>query len=217
MSESLLPSRFLFRFAIPCRYRDPLWGKEGTTLDVDYRLVGLAELDRAAMPADVRAAWSAAGLAFTVIVSGKRQPPWCRSNRVEDSDGVAFWIDTRDVHNVHRASRFCHSLLFLPAGGGNGLEDPVAVSMPINRAREQPRPIEPGRLSVRSKRTKDGYVLDVLIPGEVLTGFDPAEHPKLGFNYALIDRELGQQTLSVGSPMPFQDDPSLWATLELVR
>ena len=33
----------------------------------------------------------------------------------------------------------------------------------------------------------------------------------------LLDRELGEQTFGVGSPMPYQEDPSLWATLELVR
>ena len=48
-------------------------------------------------------------------------------------------------------------------------------------------------------------------------GFEPAEHPRLGFTYAVIDRELGEQTFSVGRPMPYDEDPSLWATLELVR
>ena len=31
-------------------------------------------------------------------------------------------IDTRDVRNVHRATRFCHRFLFLPTGGGNRLD-----------------------------------------------------------------------------------------------
>ena len=68
--------------------------------------------------ADVRAAWSEAGLAFVVRVEGKRQPPWCRAGRPEDSDGLQIWIDTRDVHNVHRAGRFCQRFIFLPGGGG---------------------------------------------------------------------------------------------------
>jgi hypothetical protein len=50
-----------------------------------------------------------------------------------------------------------------------------------------------------------------------MTGFDTAEHSRLGFTYAVIDRELGQQTFGVGGPMPYQEDPSLWATLELQR
>jgi len=169
------------------------------------------------MPADVRAAWSEAGLAFTVLVQGKKQSPWCRTGRPEDSDGFQVWIDTRDVHNVHRASRFCHRFSFMPSGGGNRLDQPVAQWLPINRARGQPQAIEPGGLKVHSRERTDGYVLDAFIAADALTGFDPAEHPRLGFTYAVLDRELGEQTFSVGSPMPYQEDPSLWATLELVR
>ena len=72
-------------------------------------------------------------------------------------------------------------------------------------------------MQVVSRVLKGGYGLEILIAAGALTGFDPQEHPRLGFTYAVIDRELGEQTLGVGSPMPYQEDPSLWATLELVR
>ncbi len=121
------------------------------------------------------------------------------------------------MHNVHRASRYCHRLIFLPAGAGDKFDEPMAQCLPINRAKEHPRPILPKQLSVISKLRKDGYLLEVNIPGDVLTGFDSQEHPRLGFTYAVIDRELGEQTLNVGSPLPYQEDPSLWATLELVK
>ena len=39
-----------------------------------------------------------------------------------------------------------------------------------------------------SQRQPHGYLLDALIPAEALTGFDPHEHPRLGFTYAAIDR-----------------------------
>jgi hypothetical protein len=217
MSEPLLPTRFLFRFSAPCRYRDPLWTNAGAGLDEHYRLPNFAELEQRPAVADVRVAWSEAGLALTVCVEGKQQPPWCRATRPEDSDSFQVWIDTRDVHNVHRAGRFCHRFVFLPTGGGRRLDEPAAHWLSINRAREQPRPIAPELLKVRSETRASGYVLDVLIPAEALTGFDPQEHPRLGFTYAVIDRELGEQTFGVGSPMPYQEDPSLWATLELIR
>jgi hypothetical protein len=229
VSEPLLPKRFLFRFSLPCLYRRPLWTDEGAGLDAKFRLVGLAELEGRPMPAEVRAAWSEEGLAFSVLVDGKQQAPWCRASKPEDSDGVQLWIDTRDVHNVHRATRFCHRFIFLPSGGGNRLDRPVAQWLPINRAKEHPRPhpdphpegagarTRPESLRVLSRPQEGGYVLDIFIAAEALTGFDPQEHPRLGFTYAVLDRELGEQTLGVGSPMPYQEDPSLWATLELVR
>ena len=217
MSESLLPKRFLFRFSAPCRYRDPLWTDQGARLDEQCRLAGLAELEDRPIWADLRAAWSEAGLALSVDVRGKRQPLWCRATKPEDSDGVQVWIDTRDVHNVHRAGRFCHRFIFLPRGDGARLDQPAVQWLPINRAREHPRAIRPGEIRIRSETRADGYLLEACVPAEALTGFDPQEHPRLGFTYAVIDRELGQQTFGVGSPMPYQEDPSLWATLELVK
>ncbi len=217
MPEPLVPARFLFRFSLPCRYRRPLWTAEGAGLDERHRLVGLAELDDRPIPADVRAAWSEEGLALSVRIEGKRQTPWCRADKPEDSDGLHVLVDTRDVHNVHRAGRFCHRFVFLPGGGGPKSDRPVAEWLPIRRAREHPRPVTAGQLQLHSEKRIDGYLIEALISAEALTGFDPQEHPRLGFTYAVIDRELGEQTLTAGSPMPYQEDPSLWATLELVR
>ena len=217
MSSALIPQRFLFRFAVPCYYRQPVWKPGDGGLEPLYRLPNLAELEGRAAAADVRAAWSEAGLAFRVEVRGKQQPVWCRSTRPEDSDGVRFWIDTRDVHNVHRAGRFCHCFQFLPLGGGMRMNDPLSQMTPINRAREQPRTIKASSLSARAAILPGGYVLDAFIAAEALTGFDPQEHPRLGFTYAISDRELGEQTFAVGGAMPFAEDPSLWGTLELTR
>ena len=56
-----------------------------------------------------------------------------------------------------------------------------------------------------------------MISAEALAGFDPDDHPQLGFNYAIMDRELGLQTWTAGEEYPYDSDPSLWGTLELVR
>jgi hypothetical protein len=53
------------------------------------------------------------------------------------------------------------------------------------------------------------------LPAAVLHGYDPEQHPRLGFFYSIRDDELGEQVLSVGPEFPFWDDPSLWSVLEL--
>jgi hypothetical protein len=220
MTAPLLPTRFLFRFSAPCRRRDPLWTADGIELDETYRLAGLAELEGKTAWADLCAAWSDAGLAFTLIVRGKRQTLWCREAQPEESDGLHLWIDTRDIHNVHRAGRFCHRIFFLPDGGKAGKTAaivPLAGAATIHRSREQPNPIAPKSLQARCRQFADGYRLDAFVAADALTGFDPAEHPRLGFTYAVMDREFGEQTFGVGRPMPYQEDPSLWATLELTQ
>ncbi len=217
MSEPLLPTRFLFRFAAPCVHQEVTWKVRGLELPEECRLPTFGELEGQAAFADVRAAWSDEGLVFTVSVEGKKQALWCRENRVEDSDGLQLWIDTRDTHNIHRASRFCHRFVFLPAGGGRSSDEPVADQLLVDRARENPNPVRPGQLKVAVQKPAGGYRLSAWIPAEALTGFHPADHPKVGFTYYLFDREFGEQSFSIGSQFPFAADPSLWGTMELVR
>jgi hypothetical protein len=217
MSSQLISPTMLFRFAAPCHYTDERWTAQGIKLTEKQRLPCFAELHGARPFAEVRLAWSEAGIALNVTVRGKEQPPWCRDSRIEDSDGVQLWIDTRNTQNIHRAGRFCHRFAFLPIGAGRKLDEPAAVLLAINRAKESPREIDPRTLKVRADRLSDGYKLEGFVPAAALTGYSPAEQPAIGFSYAVIDRELGWQTFSVGPELPFVDDPSLWGTLDLVR
>lgn len=219
MTEQLISPNFLFRFLVPCHSTKKEWTKsDGIELTPKYVIPSFqSELGEGRQFADLRIGWSASGISFNLQVRGKKQAPWCRESRLEDSDGFRLWIDTRDTHNVHRASRFCHQFIFLPQGQGAKMEQPVAELLNIHRAKDNPKQPARNALGVRTERRVDGYLMQGFIPAAAITGFDPNEHPKLGFYYAIMDRELGWQTLSLGSEYPFQSDPSLWGTLELTR
>ena len=165
--------------------------------------------------ADLRMAWSAKGIGFTMEVSGKAQMPWCREARVEESDGLHLFIDTRNSPGIHRANRFCHRFAFLPTGAGAKRDQPVARMLNINRARELPVPIESDVLRVHSALKQHGFQINGLIPASGLTGYDPSEYPKISMWLAIVDREIGWQTLSLGPEYPCEEDPTLWATVEL--
>ena len=211
----LVPPRFLFRFAAEVHRCDPVWSPKGAVLGEQYRLPLLGGLDRERAIADVRMGWSPQGLVWWVKVEGKKQLPWCRDSRLEDSDGLQVWIDTRATTNIHRASQFCHRYVFLPRGGGHSAE-PVADQLLINRARENARPVRPRELQVHAKSSQTSYEMLCLVPAVALHGYDPEGSPKLGFTYALLDREQGLQTFSVGSGFPYEEDPSCWAEVLLV-
>lgn len=217
MPEPLVPARILFRFSVPCKYQDFCWKEGGIELDESCRLPDLAGLEGHRIYSDFRMVWNETGLAFSLRVEGKRQPPWCRETRLDESDGLQVWIDTRATQNVHRASRFCHRFIFMPSGGGPRRAEPVADQLLISRAREHAKPVRPSQLGVCGQHRVGGYSLSAFVPAEVLTGYDPYDHPRLGFTYAVVDRELGVQSFSVGGEFPFWDDPSVWATLELVK
>jgi hypothetical protein len=221
-SNTLVAPRFLFRFAVPVMRGERVWKTGGVELDESYRLLNLAELDDGTADrergfADVRMAWNADGLVFNVRVDAKKQPVWCREGRLEDSDGLQVWIDTRATLNIHRASRYCHRYAFLPAGGGQRQDEPLADQLLINRARENARPIRPRELQVASRIAKAGYWLAAFIPAVALAGYDPQQYRQLGFTYAVYDRELGLQTFATGPAFPYDEDPTCWATLELAE
>ena len=215
--ERLIPPTLLFRFALPCRKVSGAWNsKKGIKLADDHILPALSTLDGHRQHADVRAGWSKEGMFFNVDVSKKQQSVWCRETQLVESDGFHVWIDTRDTHNVHRATRYCHWFLFLPAGGGSKRNDAIGMMLRINRSRDDPKTLNQVAPKVVAIIKHDGYSLAIHIPKMALDGWNPEEHPKLGFNYSLVDRELGEQTLAVGTQFPISEDPGLWQTLELV-
>ena len=220
--QSHVAPRFLFRFSQPVYRAEPIWSPKGIALDPSYSLIDLASLDSGTPNherpfAEVRMAWSPKGLAFNAEVKGKKQLPWCRDSRLEDSDALEVWIDTRATHNIHRASKYCHRFVFLPAGGGRQASEPIADQLLINRARENARPVRPRELQCVSQVQKTGYRLSAFVPATALEGYDPANYRSLGFTYAVRDRELGLATFASGAGFPFEEDPSCWATLELAE
>lgn len=212
---SLIAPTFLFRFSVPCREVPQLTLAAAEQLGDEYRIPCFSPLDGRKPFADVRMGWHANGLLASISVRGKSQPLWCRDTRIEDSDGIQLWIDTRDTHNIHRATRFCHRFAILPSGSGAKLDMPSVSLLAINRARESPRPVDNPAPQARCQRAADGYRVSALIPAKAITGYDVNEHRRLGFFYAVIDRELGWQTLALGPELPIAEDPSLWGTMEL--
>ncbi len=215
----LIPHRFLFRLALPCRHVAdvPHDGEELFDLPEECRLDNFADMDERKNFADVRLAWNESGLAFQVEVRGKDQPVVGDASRPRHSDGASLWVDTRDARTSHRASRHCHLFHFLPTGGGDDKDEPAFVQHKINRAL-QDAPDAPTRaVPFHCHLRATGYRLTAFLSAAALHGFDPEQAPRLGIFYAIRDAELGEQTLSVGADFPYAEDPTLWSVLELVR
>ncbi len=215
--QPLIPSSLLYRFSVDCLpYPEKREGASEVSLGESWRIPLFSSLDGRVPFADFRIGWSAKGLYVFVEVRGKSRLPVCKQTAILESEGLQLWIDTRDTHNIHRASRFCHWFVILPCGGGAKGTDPVSTMLKINRARDFPKTFGQARLQVKSQVSATGYWLSVFLPGNALDGWDPAEHRRMGFNYLVQDKELGSQPLAIGSEFPVSEDPSLWQTLELV-
>jgi hypothetical protein len=217
---SFVPPRFLFRLTHPCRYVKKIPTTSGPkllNLPANCRLENYSELEDKKNFAEVRLAWNERGIGIQIEVSGKEQLPVADVSKPRFSDGATIWIDTRGDRTSHRASRTCHQFHLLPTGGGSEQDEPALLQVKINRALADAPIGNMSGIPFRSQLSKSGYGLEVFLQASSLNGFDPDEHPKLGFYYAVRDAELGEQVLSVGSEFPYADDPTLWASLDLIR
>ncbi len=215
----LVPNRFLFDFEFPLRYRAQaprLTGGLGDWSDA-YLLPDLGVIDGAASFGDVWACWNESGIAIACRVAGKRRRPQCDVKEFWKGDNLRLCTDMRDTRNIKRASRHCQQFYFLPSGGGKKRAAPVAGANPLQRARAAAPAVSPEQLSIAARVEADGYQLEAHISAEALAGFEPQEHPRIGFYYMLEDGELGQQHLTVGDDLYWHIDPSTWATAVLTR
>lgn len=213
----LLPPGFLFRVALPVKrlIKIPANISEPPVLGAEYALPDTGQLAQGSRSGSLRVGWNDGGLSFQLEVTGRKNPLRCDYGQLLSSDGLQLWIDTRNTQNIHRASKFCHHFCILPCGASRDRTQPVARQIAIARAREEATPCDSRLILAASEIRKDGYTLRVWLPAECLTGFSIDSNPHLGFYFLVRDHELGDQYLSVGAEFPFDQDPSLWWTMDL--
>ena len=215
----LVPHRFLFRVAHPCRYIKamPRHGDDLLDLPPECRVENYAAMDGERNFATVALAWNEHGVGVQVEVRGKEKPPQGDPARPRSSDGLTLWLDTRDARGGHRATRYCHQFHVLASGAGPDHDQPAFAQSKINRALEDAPHAPAGSVPFKVRTRAGGYLLETFFPATVLNGYDPEQHPRLGFFYSVRDDELGEQLLTLSPEFPFWEDPSLWAALDLTR
>jgi hypothetical protein len=222
LDKPLLPQAFWFRVAATCpRVEEiPRGGGRRALLDLptSSTLPDLASLDGRDSWAAVRVAWNPRGLGIAILADRPQvKPTATASDRPEGFADVNVWIDTRDTRNVSRATRFCHRFsahLTLSRDRKSLVVD--LNQRPIARAMADAPLCSPDLLMSRTELNREGWVLELFLPSAALTGFDPESSSRLGFAYQVADHEREDQFLGIGRDFPLGENPSLWATLELV-
>lgn len=213
----ILPPELHFRWVLPIPHiaSIPGSGKPPWSAMKGAMLTPPRLLDQTGATVSWKAAWNQQGMAFAIEVTGVSA--WnCHLDRPRESDGLHLWIDTRDTQSVHRATRYCHQLCVLPSGGGEEGLEPIVLPVPVPRASHDAKLADSDDFLCWAERTGSGYKLACWIPAEAMTGFDPTTQPRIGFFAQLIDRDLGNHPISLTSEFPFDGDPSLWLSLELI-
>jgi hypothetical protein len=215
MSTPLLPQVFWFRAAVVCPKVEGIPRPKGRLLDLpeSCALPDFAGFEGGTSWFQARVGWNSGGIGLAFEVFDKAG---AISPEVGRPDGVQVWVDTRDTRNVHRATRFCHRFVAsLHAGSGRLLKVEVSQK-PIARAISDAPVTRDAEVEARAERTLSGWRLELFLPAEALHGFDPETNRRLGFACQVTDPDRGDAFLGVGREFPIGEDPSLWATLELV-
>lgn len=233
----VIPSQFLFRFRFTCRSYDAALTSrlEAEALGEEYRLPiwtrfphrnvrgrevneGVGRSPKNQELFDFRCGWSKEGLLFTVVVSEKKEKEegfWTRST-LHSADVLRVCIDTRDLRDCQRGTRFCHKFAFYPfVGESLEVAKPMAQWLPISRAQEIPNAVDVDLFKVASERRDDGYAMSAFLPTSTLTGYDPNVFDRFGLHYAVADSQHGLFTLQHGFPFPFEDNPSMWSSIQM--
>lgn len=206
--------RAYFRFETPIHYLSRMPHIDGNVRkwDARYLLPPLSLLDDADPFADVYCAWNEDWLFAAFDVTNRHGPPHCDVNQWWKKDGLRLCLDTRDARDVKRATRFCHFFYVLPVGGGANRRHPVVGTHRMSHAKEPPPPVDVSQIRVAAQIERTRYAVEVAIPAGVLSGWDPAEHPRCGLFYKVKDAHNGAQHFTVDDELGWNQDPGTWAT-----
>jgi hypothetical protein len=213
----LVPRRAFLRFEIPLHSisKSPRIDASLRKWTPHHLLPPLEEIDGRPVWADVYAAWNDDGLFFAFDVRQRRGPPECDVEHWWKGDGLRICIDTRDTRENKRATRFCHFFYVLPTGGGANRRGPVVGVHKMSRSKEPAPVVDLSRIKVAVAAERTHYCVEAFFPGDVLNGWSPAEHPRIGLFYKIKDTYRDEQTLTGGDDLGWNADPSVWATAVL--
>jgi hypothetical protein len=215
----VLVRRAFFAFELPIHYlaRPPRidgdvskWGKK-------YLVPPLVEIEGTEPLADVYWAWHEDGFYAAFDVPNRSARLRCDATHWWKGDGIRLCLDTRDARDVKRATRFCHFFYAAPVGGGPDGKRPLIGTHRMSHAKEPPPVVDVTQLKIAAHVHRTGYGLELAIPAACMTGWDPAEHARLGVYYKVKDLQLGGQHLTVDDELGWNADPSTWATGVLVQ
>lgn len=213
----VLPKRSFFRFelTVPRLERPPKADGNLRDWNAAHRIPPLIEIEGSEAIADAYWGWNEDFLAVAFEVPNRRGKPVCEPKHWWKKDGIRVCIDTRDARDVRRATRFCHLFYILPVGGGPARSDPVVGLHRMSRAKEPPATVDVSRIRLGVHVRADRYAVEAVFPAEVLSGWRPAEHPRIGFFYKVKDSQRGPQHLTATDDLGWNVDPSTWATAVL--
>ncbi len=177
-----------------------------------YQLPNLSALTAETIFAEIAFGWSFEGVELFVTIN----QPYLKSifPQHDKGDSIELCIDTRDVKTSGYNTRFCHHFFFLP----EAVEGVQAGELTKFRTEDAHELCDPQDLKVHSTFKPKSYSMNCYIPANCLHGYDPAQFDRLGMTYRINRAGGSPQHFSVlAEDFKFQEQPSLWGSVRLLR
>lgn len=211
---SLTPINF-FQVSIDCHPLPPIKEAPFALTSKNYQkylLPDLSALSDDDTFAKIALGWNREGIELFAMID----QPYLRANypQFEKGDSLELCIDTRDVKTSGYNTRFCHHFLFLP----EAVEGLQAAELTKFRTEDAHEPCASADLKVKSTLKHDHYIMQCFIPAHCLQGYDPDQFDRFGMTYRVNRANGSPQHFSVLSgEYKFQEQPSLWGSVRLIR
>lgn len=177
-----------------------------------YLLPDMSALTGETTFAEVAIGWSKEGLEFLALI----RQPFLRTAypQYEKADSLELCFDTRDVKTSGYNTRFCHHFFFLP----EAVEGVQAGELTKFRTEDAHELCNGSELQIKTTLKSNQYLIQGFIPANCLFGYDPEQFDRMGMTYR-INRANGspQQFSVLAEDYKFQEQPSLWSSVRLIR
>lgn len=212
MLEEIVPLEPVHFFAIQveCHYLDTV------SLEKKHLLPDLASFYDTSSFAEVALGWHESGIYARIKVKGRFDEP--EFPNFSAGDSVELFFDTRDVKTTGYTTRFCHHFYFLPVPVKPDGEAIVGGEATHFRTDDVHPLCSPTQLQVESSVQKKEVIMNIFIPSECLHGYDSSQFGRLGFTYRINRVDGSRQYFSAsGADFTIESQPSLWASLKLIK
>jgi hypothetical protein len=162
--------------------------------------------------AKVSLGWSASGL--HILIDARYPLTEAQFPDFTRGDVVELMIDCRDNKQGYHLSRFCHHFACFNAPVEH--EGKAVYGVEVTRFRgEDTHPLcSPEKIEVESFSNKK---FSIFLPREILTGYDPAQFPRIGFSYIIKTHTELEQTFGASiEDFAVEQQPSVWSSIELI-
>jgi hypothetical protein len=206
LGEKFPPLAPLCFFRLKC---DLKYGKE---MGKKHILPSTSELLGEEKFADVAMGWHEEGIFGKVTVHHPFEEAVYPN--YEAGDAIEIFLDTRDLKEAGFPTKFCHHFLLLP----QEVQGIRALELSRFRAEDQRPLCDPLLIQVDTENSSRKYTVSFHFPTVVLHGYDPRAFDRLGMTYCIHRPKGERQHFALSSKFaPVAQNPSLWATLKLVR